>query len=290
MSLNHMHWTQAATHCQQNNTAYAVATIVGVSGSTPRGSGSKMVITEQDTFSSIGGGGLEHLIVLRARELLATDQDCQEIKQFPLGAKPKQCCGGSMTVLLECFTPAKPHIVIFGAGHVCKALVTVLKQLPVNIRLIDSRADMLNEYHDDSDIDTVLSEDPRTQCDLIPDHALVLVMTHDHQLDYDLSLKLLEDWRFGFLGLIGSDTKARRFGMRLRNEGLSEDQMNKLQCPMGHPDLKGKLPMEIAISVSAKLLMVCQQLNLYSPTHSQSWKAMKESLPQPALQTPEKYG
>ena len=81
-----------------------------------------------------------------------------------------------------------------------------------------------------------------------------LVMTHDHHLDYRLVSAILTRTEVDFVGLIGSETKSKRFISKLRKEGLSDEDLARCVCPIGLSSVKGKLPMEIAVSVAAQLL------------------------------------
>ena len=81
-----------------------------------------------------------------------------------------------------------------------------------------------------------------------------LVMTHDHHLDYRLVSAILTRTEVDFVGLIGSETKSKRFMSKLKKEGLSDEDLARCVCPIGLPSVKGKLPMEIAVSVAAQLL------------------------------------
>lgn len=258
-------WAAALVACRQRNEPHALATVIATSGSTPRDSGSKMLVTASQVVASIGGGGLEHLVVTRARELLARGSDCHELKQFSLGAEAQQCCGGSMTVLLECFAAAEPQLVIFGAGNVCHALVSITSAMSMRTTVIDSRAELLAALPQSDKGTLVHSDDPLACCAELADNSHILVMTHDHRLDYALVRALLEDWRWSLLGMIGSATKAHRFRMRLRNDGVDEAALARLQSPIGIAGLKGKLPMEVAVSVAAGLLQQMQQLASTAP-------------------------
>ena len=117
-------------------------TVLGTSGSTPRASGTKMVISEDNIYATIGGGHLEFKAIEHARELLKQGQTCQAVENFQLGASLGQCCGGTVVVLFEVFVNEKMHLDIYGAGHVAQALIPILAQLPIRIRWIDSRADL----------------------------------------------------------------------------------------------------------------------------------------------------
>ena len=61
-----MKWQQAINACHSDAAPFAVASLLGTTGSTPRGASAKMVITKELTFDSIGGGKFERLVTLQA--------------------------------------------------------------------------------------------------------------------------------------------------------------------------------------------------------------------------------
>ena len=74
-------------------------------------------------------------------------RDTVYTKHYPLGAKLAQCCGGSVTVMFECFNVTPPmSILVFGAGHVAAALMTILAELPCQVDWVDSRPEMFERY------------------------------------------------------------------------------------------------------------------------------------------------
>ena len=82
----------------------------------------------------------------------------------------------------------------------------------------------------------------------------VLVMTHNHDLDYEIVRHAMKRGDFAYLGLIGSATKRARFDKRLQIDGIAADGLQNLTCPIGIGSVKGKHPREIAIAVAAELL------------------------------------
>ena len=92
-------------------------------------------------------------------------------------------------------------------------------------------------------------------------YDFVLVVTHDHSLDYKLVYAALSG-SSPWVGLIGSKTKRERFGNHLTRDGVPSQQLEKLCCPIGLPGIPGKEPQVIAIAVAAQVLSlkrVCQQ-------------------------------
>lgn len=268
-----MNWSAAIQHCEKIGSGYVIATIINTQGSTPRDGGSKMVIDAEYTYDTIGGGQLEFLIVQQARELLVKNQACQVLKPFPLAAEAAQCCGGNVTVMLECFAARDWQIALFGAGHVCQALVSILSGLPCQVRIIDSRPELLTQPLP-SNCHYQFYANPVDAIKNLPANSWVIVFTHDHTLDFDLCSALLTNNSYQYLGLIGSETKALRFRKRLALAGIDENLIAQMHSPIGLPDVKGKLPMEVAVSISAQLQSLYYAEQKPAAT-STSWREIK---------------
>ena len=307
-------WYEGLARYQQRGIAHVLATVVAVNGSAPRALQAKMIVTQDSIVDTLGGGGLEHDVINTARQLLngeiaatvskelkpktskvdsectaalvpskAVRRDAVYTKHYPLGAKLAQCCGGSVTVMFECFNVPPPmSVLVFGAGHVASALMTILAELPCQVDWVDSRSEMFERY---------LVDEPNTnQSPLytLPAHIrphideepvdfvrpfieqggqrFILVMTHDHSVDFELvraaldtisDLSASDDQRSHmsapYIGCISSATKAERFRDRLIQRGYSEPLVNQLVMPIGL-DIGGKEPMAVAVSIVAQLL------------------------------------
>lgn len=277
-------WHSAVNDCRRRGRPWVLATVLATRGSTPRDSGSKIVITADHSFDTLGGGQLEYLVVARARELIAHGGACQRLEHLPLSSRAGQCCGGSVSVLLECFAEAHPQVHIFGAGHVARALLPILSTLDLQLHWIDSRAGFLEDAaaiteSAESTVHRHHCEDPVDHVARMPAGAMALILTHDHALDYRLSVALLERGDCAFLGMIGSRTKAERFRRRLRSESFSARQIDQLQSPVGLPQVPGKKPAEIAIAIAAQLLVEKEKLAGGAENAVQlDWKSLRESL------------
>ncbi|MEM8981922.1 MAG: xanthine dehydrogenase accessory protein XdhC [Pseudomonadota bacterium] len=158
-----------------------------------------------------------------------------------------------MPVLVDCTAASQWTIAIFGAGHVGTAVGDALRLLPATSCVIDTRPEQINRVRARG-ISTKLTDNPLTALDRLPDGADIVVMTHDHGLDYRLIEKALAARRFGYVGLIGSRSKRRRFEKRLRQAGLTDANLAALTCPIGIASIDGKQPFEIAIALSAELI------------------------------------
>ena len=96
--------------------------------------------------------------------------------------------------------------------------------------------------------------DPQIDVADAPSNSYFLVFTHSHELDFQIVKAVLGRGDFNFCGLIGSRTKRASFERRLREEGISEDQIGRLVCPIGLPSLKSKDPSVIAAGVAAQIM------------------------------------
>ena len=91
----------------------AMVSIVEAKGSAPRDAGARMVVLEDGSFAgTIGGGALEWRAIARAQAALAKAGEGGNpppvgLARMALGPDLGQCCGGSVRVLLEVFTPGR---------------------------------------------------------------------------------------------------------------------------------------------------------------------------------------
>ncbi|MBO6564291.1 MAG: xanthine dehydrogenase accessory protein XdhC [Pseudomonadales bacterium] len=271
-----MNWQQAISWCHQQADPFAVATVIGTTGSTPR-EVTKMVITAEKTFDTIGGGQLEFKVIEDARSMLESRAPSQKIDHYPLATKADQCCGGSVTVLIESFPITAMRLAVFGAGHVASALMQVLAQCDARIEWIDSREDVFPESVS-SNVQLIKSEDPVSYVDELTDQHRCIIITHDHALDYQLVHALLNQTEIDYVGLIGSNTKAKRFFQRMDKDGISQEDQQRCVCPIGMPEVKGKLPMEIAVSIAAQILSL-DPVKASQIKPELSWKEIRQAFP-----------
>ncbi|KQB55317.1 molybdenum cofactor sulfurylase [Pseudomonas endophytica] len=246
-------WMNALLDLQQQGEPSVLVTIIEEQGSTPRNAGSKMVISAHQIFDTIGGGHLEYKAMEIARKMLTDQTQGPRMQRFSLGASLGQCCGGVAVLLFEPMGQVQAQIAVFGAGHVARALVPLLASLPCRVRWIDSREQEFPSLIP-AGVRKIVSEDPVEEIDALPAGCYCLVMTHNHALDLELSAALLKRNDFTYFGLIGSKTKRVKFEHRLHERGISAGHLQRMRCPMGLNEVKGKLPIEIAISIAGEVI------------------------------------
>ena len=245
-------WLNRLATLEQLGMPAVLVTVAAVDGSAPREAGAKMVVTMQESSGSIGGGELEFQAIRIARRLLQ-GQGGPSLRRFPLGPSLGQCCGGHVTLLFEPRRAENFTVALFGAGHVGRALVSMLGTLPCRVRWIDPRPDAFPD-HVPPNVDVEISPAPEREVAGLPDGAWLLVMTHSHALDFGVVSRALQEGRFAHIGLIGSATKRARFEKRFRELGITEAAIASLVCPIGIKGISGKQPGEIAVAALADIL------------------------------------
>lgn len=276
-------WTEHAREALRQGPA-ALVTILATEGSAPRGPGARMVVTETGLTGSIGGGALEHQAMAQARAILAHPPGSWRVQDYPLGPFLGQCCGGRVQLLVERLAEVPegsgPYsvrldetverssgeagplisgdsflepdeseplpVLMFGAGHVGKAIAARTEGLPLRLTWFDSRA----EAAETPGVVLAGEEEMIASAGSAVRDSAMLILTHDHGLDYRLAAAALAS-PARFVGLIGSKTKRARFVARLGKDGID---YARLTCPIGLPGIPGKEPEVIAIATLAQLL------------------------------------
>jgi xanthine dehydrogenase accessory factor len=145
-------------------------------------------------------------------------------------------------------------------GHVGLELARILSRHDVELHLVDSRAGELEPDRLrclDSAVARVHvhhSPVPELVFGEVPAGTRVLILTHDHAEDFALCDAALRCAHLGPIGLIGSSVKWTRFRYKLAEEGHPPDSIERITSPIGRPDIPGKDPAAIAVSVAADLL------------------------------------
>ena len=237
-------------------------------GSTPREAGAWMLVAADCIFGTIGGGQLEFMAIDQARRSLNSGADAGEMT-VPLGPEIGQCCGGrvglrfkrvdrgvSMTLIekVDLEIAGRPHVYIFGAGHVGDALAMALSLVPLRIILVDTREHELSVTQV-SGIETCLTAMPEAVVRDAPAGSAFVVLTHDHALDFLITAEALARNDASYVGMIGSKTKRATFRNWLTREVGRPKFFDRLVCPVGGTAVKDKRPTVIAALAAAEIMV-----------------------------------
>lgn len=243
---------------------FVLVRVVEAKGSTPRDADAWMLVSASGLFGTIGGGRLELEAIDQARTVLSGSPATN--MALPLGPAIGQCCGGHVTLSFEVIPrsrfgeietlvtredAANPEVWLFGGGHVGRALARALLLLPVKVHVAETRADEMALTPDGATRHlTVL---PESLVASIAPRAAVIVLTHDHALDFLIVSTALERDDLAQIGMIGSDTKRATFTSQYLREGGDKRRLERLICPIGHK-IPDKRPEAIAATVAAEII------------------------------------
>ena len=230
-------------------------TVVDVIGSVPNERGAKMIVTGSGLHSgTVGGGKIEKRAIEESQRLLSSElRQETHFVQWNLNKDIGMTCGGMVKVYLEAFNVATWNVVVFGAGHVANALITMLVRLDCRITCYDPRAEWIARLPQSPRLQAVVSPDMPSMVASLPDGAFVVLMSSGHTTDKPILLEILRTRPFPFLGVIGSRAKAKRLEQDIAEAGLPQESRKLFHCPVGLP-IGTNHPQEIAVSVVAQLL------------------------------------
>lgn len=252
----------------------ALVEVVEAKGSTPREAGAWMLASLYSIFGTIGGGQLEFMAIARARELLddgshsSAAMPDETTLDIPLGPEIGQCCGGRVTLSIRRVDKAvrgelerraaeqdeaRPHVLVFGGGHVGHALAAALMLLPVRPLVIETRAEALDGMP--QGIETRLTPVPEEMVREAHAGSAFVVLTHDHALDFLIVAEALKRDDAAYVGMIGSKTKKATFrNWYFKEAGGSDEAFSRLVSPIGGTAVKDKRPAVIAALVAAEIM------------------------------------
>jgi xanthine dehydrogenase accessory factor len=156
------------------------------------------------------------------------------------------------------FGEMRRNVMIFGAGHVGRALVLALAPLPFDVTWADPRPEAFPAAHP-ANVKAVTGDPVGVATNASAD-SFAFIMSHSHALDLQIVDAALRNPAIAHVGVIGSATKRARFEKRLRQSGIDGQRVDALICPIGIGGIKSKLAAAIAVSVAAQIIVLDEAL------------------------------
>lgn len=235
----------------------ALATIVEVNGSIPSFESAKMLVREDGSIAgTIGGGCVEAEVWNAAREVMETERPRN--LRFSLGQDAAYdnglICGGQLNVFVEPVIP-QPEALIFGAGHVSKAISKIATLAGFSTVIIDNREQFANadRFPEAASIHAAEYEDvfPKLQAG---SSTYVVIVTRGHRDDMRV-LRWAATTEARYIAMIGSKRKTIAVVRELEKEGIEQKALERIWAPMGL-DIGAVTPEEIAVAVVAEMVAV----------------------------------
>ncbi len=249
--------------------AAMLCTVTDSRGSVPRGTGARMLVLEGgEALGTIGGGAVEHQAVQFARELLEQGRSAERTYGLAPGGDADMICGGEVDVRFRCLAPSDvreleaiarewapaDRVLLFGGGHVARALAKVLSLADYSVEVWDQRPEAVTPalFPDAAALRCGAWEAALEALAPVAAEDYVVVMTPGHQADFTVLAQVLKT-PAKYIGCIGSRSKAAAVRSRLLEAGFSEGEVDRVRSPIGLP-VGGKAPGEIAVSVAAEMI------------------------------------
>lgn len=262
--------------------AAVLATIIASSGSTPRGSGARMLVTKEGRVAgTVGGGAVEYQCEKRAMECLVGREST--IEDFILThndvADIGMICGGDVRVEFR-YIEAGDGIVgelereyeeqrcrdgrvfVFGGGHVSQQLVPTLARVDFRCIVIEDRPEFTKPELFEGKAEEIRLIDMDNVAELVPEITkddFVCIMTRGHKDDYLVQAQMLKS-QACYIGVIGSRHKIAGVNAKLTADGYTPEDLMRITTPIGL-DIAAETPAEIAVSVAAQMIEVRAKKN-----------------------------
>ena len=237
------------------DTPFATVTLVDIRGSAPQIVGAKALITANGLeWGTIGGGKIEAAAINYAQKTMqATSGTTCKLVTWNLQTDVGMTCGGEVKLFFEIHNKVEWNIAVFGAGHVGQALIPALLKLHCRITCIDSRPDWIQKLPDHPKLKTVHAAEPSNVVKHFPTNTFFVLISKGHATDLPVLIEILTNRDAPYIGVIGSDQKARVLKRELTAHGISAEKQDAFNCPIGIP-LCNNTPAEISISIIAQLI------------------------------------
>lgn len=233
-----------------------LATVVSSRGSVPRKAGTKMLIKGDGTLvGSIGGGNVEQAVQEKALAVMKSGEP--QMVHFDLsgtGEEPWMICGGQMDVFLEPILPVET-LYLFGAGHLSQSTAAVAKMVGLRVVVIDPRPEYNNNDRFPDAGSLVVEEYDNAFSELnVDEDSYIVIYTTGHVSD-EQCLQFAVGTTAKYVGMIGSKKKVKEIKERLRQKGVSQQQLDEIHAPIGL-EINAQTPEEIAVSILAEIIKV----------------------------------
>lgn len=229
----------------------ALATVTDVEGSAPQDPGAAMLVREDgSTEGTIGGGTVEELTREAAVEAIEERQSRTERWELRPSGNTGMVCGGEMTVFVNVL-PGSQRLVIAGGGHIAVPLSGMATEMGYEVFVVDDREEYADPdrfrdaevYHGDYD-------EGVAEFGVTPNTAVV-VASRSGTFDRVAAREALERDAY-YVGLVASEDKADHVRDGLREDGIDDEQLDRLHAPVGLP-VGGSAPEDVALSILAEL-------------------------------------
>jgi len=255
--------TREALRLMEAHLPFVRATVVKATGSVPGKTGASMILqSDGSTLGTVGGAALEERIKELARtafETRAGDLHHFDLQAWTPGGLPS-LCGGSVEIAIE-YVAAHPNLLLWGGGHVARALADLLPTLEYDFSVADDRPDWVGpDRFPQADRREVVPPDRLWERFDPPTFTHLYLLGYDAMKDLEVLASAID--RFpNSIGLIASASKREHMFAELRKRGIPREAIARVRSPVGI-EIGAETPAEIAVSIIAELVAEMHPNNL----------------------------
>jgi len=228
----------------------ALVTVTGTTGSSPASPGQVLAVSpDGSAYGTVGGGASEAYVIEKSIEAIKNNE-----RVFSLSinhAEKGMVCGGSMEVfgnILGNFT----GLCIFGGGHIAQSLALLAEKLDFFVTVVEDRPEFESEFKSVKYI--ICNPDDYEKINPAVSSGFVVICTRGHSTD-DKALRYCLSKELSYIGMIGSKSKVAELFAKLKDEGISQEALDRVYAPIGL-DIANSVPAEIAAAILAEILLI----------------------------------
>ena len=236
-----------------------LCTVTEESGSTPRSRGASMWVRPDGSIAgTIGGGLVEYEAIGEAVKLLSTGES-SAVWRKELNEAHGMVCGGKTAIYMEVIG-RDDELVIFGAGHVGKAVAQLGSFTGFRVTVWDEREEFANSENIPCARTIACPLSEAFNKITLHDRSCVVIMTRGHSLDSEV-VRATDGKPGAYYGMIGSRSKIAAVRKTLLSQGVAQAHLDRINEPIGLP-IKAESPEEIAVSIMAEIIAVRRGANI----------------------------
>ena len=246
--------------------SFVLATVVVGAEKTPGRSGFKLISYGDGKFEgTVGGGKLELKVLEKCKEIHKTGQNAFlefELTENSTGIGMQ--CGGAAKVFFEYYA-SKKKVFIFGAGHLGRSIVPILRSINFYTIVIDNRSDFASKERIPEANEVIAIDYLKFITEFNPgDNDAIIIFTHGHKYDYDILEYLCKkNLRVKYIGMIGSKLKVEQAVNKIRLKKFNGNLIDKIHAPIGL-NIGKTTTQEISIAIAAEILAVYNNIKKIS--------------------------
>jgi len=209
--------------------------------------GGKLLVFQEEHLGGTGNEDLDRAVVESARGMLASG--VTGTRHFgPRGQRRMDDVG----VFIQAFAPP-PAMYVFGAIDFASAVARIGKFLGYRVTVCDARPVFATrERFPTADEVVVAWPDEFLKSAPVDRRTVICVLTHDPKFDVPV-LKAALQTEAGYIGAMGSRRTHDERTARLREEGVSDEELSRISSPIGL-DIGARTPEETAVAIAAEII------------------------------------